>query len=263
MTMHESDDPSPIPAEALRCRPDEAIERLSHLLIGEITLDEMLHAVSALALIAVPAAGCAVTVANSAPQDAATPARVAGSTALAASLARGEIDLAHGPATEATTACEPVRSGGLSHEARWPRWSRRAAAVGMRSALATTLPGNDPRQVTLLWVSDVADRFDTVDEDAARRFAAAAGPTVRGAQIAEELRTSQESMRTALKSRATIDQAIGILMARGGGTPEDAWQRLRSVSQREHVKVAELARRTVEEATRRGRRGIPREGHAG
>ena len=50
----------------------------------------------------------------------------------------------------------------------------------------------------------------------------------------------------ALETRATIDQAIGVLMADTGCGPDDAMRRLRDASQRENRKVQEIARAMVE-----------------
>jgi AmiR/NasT family two-component response regulator len=61
----------------------------------------------------------------------------------------------------------------------------------------------------------------------------------------------------ALTSRAVIDQARGILMSRTGATPEEAFDQLRSMSQAQHVKLAEVARTLVAEAVRRARARKP------
>jgi AmiR/NasT family two-component response regulator len=57
----------------------------------------------------------------------------------------------------------------------------------------------------------------------------------------------------ALISRAVIDQALGVLMSRTGASPDEAFGRLRSMSQAQHLKVAEVARILVDEAVRRAR----------
>ena len=54
-------------------------------------------------------------------------------------------------------------------------------------------------------------------------------------------------------SRAVIDQAIGILRSRAGGTAEEAFARLRKISQSENVKLSVVADRLVTEAVARAR----------
>jgi AmiR/NasT family two-component response regulator len=50
-----------------------------------------------------------------------------------------------------------------------------------------------------------------------------------------------------------IDQAIGLLRGRTGGTAEEAFARLREISQSEHTKLVDVAQRIVDEAVRRAR----------
>ncbi len=58
-------------------------------------------------------------------------------------------------------------------------------------------------------------------------------------------------------SRAVIDQALGIVMSRTGAGPEEAFDRLRAMSQSQHVKVAGVARVLVDEAIRSARARRP------
>ena len=50
-----------------------------------------------------------------------------------------------------------------------------------------------------------------------------------------------------------IDQAIGILRSRSGGSADEAFERLTRISQTENVKLYAVAERLVEEAVRRAR----------
>jgi AmiR/NasT family two-component response regulator len=56
-----------------------------------------------------------------------------------------------------------------------------------------------------------------------------------------------------MTNRAVIDQAIGIMMSRQGVSPGEAFTQLSTISQREHVKVAEIAAGVVQAAVRRAR----------
>ena len=60
-------------------------------------------------------------------------------------------------------------------------------------------------------------------------------------------------MQRALSSRAVIDQAIGIIRSRSGGTADEAFDRLSRLSQADNVKLNVVAERLVEEAVRRAR----------
>jgi AmiR/NasT family two-component response regulator len=60
-------------------------------------------------------------------------------------------------------------------------------------------------------------------------------------------------LQAALSTRPVIDQAVGLLRGRSGGSTEEAFATLRAISQREHTKLAEVAQRIVDEAVRRAR----------
>ena len=50
-----------------------------------------------------------------------------------------------------------------------------------------------------------------------------------------------------------IDQAIGIIRSRSGGSADEAFERLTHISQTENVKLHVVAERLVDEAVRRAR----------
>ena len=56
-------------------------------------------------------------------------------------------------------------------------------------------------------------------------------------------------LNAALESRSVIDQARGVLIARGGGTPEDAIATLKQRSQRENRKLRDIAIEIVADAS--------------
>jgi len=56
-----------------------------------------------------------------------------------------------------------------------------------------------------------------------------------------------------VNSQAIIDQAVGVLMSRSGYTADQAFDRLRQMSQTQNTKLSVVARSLVEEAVRRAR----------
>jgi AmiR/NasT family two-component response regulator len=74
------------------------------------------------------------------------------------------------------------------------------------------------------------------------------GYAVVEAEAMQELRREIDNLKTALVSRAVIEQAKGILIAQSRVTPEEAFQLLVRASQRENVKLKEIAARMVEKA---------------
>ena len=55
-------------------------------------------------------------------------------------------------------------------------------------------------------------------------------------------------LRAAMESRAVIEQAKGVLMARDRCTPDEAFAVLRRISQHGNVKLRDLAQTVVEAA---------------
>lgn len=84
-------------------------------------------------------------------------------------------------------------------------------------------------------------------------FAAPAAVAVHNAQVLAQAMALTAQLQAALASRPVIDQAVGILRGRSGSTAEEAFAVLRSISQTEHVKLAAVAQRVVDEAVRRAR----------
>ena len=97
------------------------------------------------------------------------------------------------------------------------------------------------------------DAFDERAEGLGELFAVPAAIAVQNAQILAQTQRLAAYLQAALTNRAVIDQAIGIVMSRSGITAEQAFDRLRTISQRDHVKVAEVAAGVVESAVRRVR----------
>lgn len=157
-----------------------------------------------------------------------------------------------GPCITAALDQVPVWSGSLGRDRRWPRFGPRAGRLGVHSALS--LPLILPDGTVVGAVNAYAYAKDAFDEHAAQLgqlYSAAAAVAIYNAQLLDQALTRATQLQTALASRATIDQAIGILRSRGGGTIDEAFARLRHISQTEHTKIAVVAETLVAEAVRR------------
>jgi len=171
-----------------------------------------------------------------------------------------EIDLVQyelldeGPCITAAAERAVAISGSVGADERWPRFGPRVARLGVHSVLS--LPMSLPDGTTVGAINAYARSTDAFDEDSVavgRLFAAPAGVAVHNAHVLEQARAQAAQLQTALVSRAVIDQAIGILRSRSGDSAEEAFARLRTISQGENVKLSVVAERVVEEAVRRAR----------
>lgn len=67
------------------------------------------------------------------------------------------------------------------------------------------------------------------------------------------LRQEIDGLRTAMASRASIEQAKGVLIAMGGWGPEEAWTHLVQISQHTNLKVRDVASDILSAVARPGR----------
>ncbi len=161
------------------------------------------------------------------------------------------------PVRDALASGETVNVGRADVDQRWPVFADRAGETGLRSVLSTGLAVDDSTAAVVAYWSSDAEAFTTSEVTDATAFAAHLAPVLHNAVVADGLARRNANLVQALTSRAVIDQAIGIVMSRTGSTAEQAMDRLRSISQREHVKVHEVAHRTVRDAVMRTRARLP------
>lgn len=170
--------------------------------------------------------------------------------------------LGEGPCLQAVATGVTQTSGSLGGDPRWPHFGPRIGRMGVHSVLSLPLllprPGADDRVIGAMNV--YAHAKNAFGPDAVRigeLFARPAAVSVHNAQVLAQSQRLAVQLAEALNSRAVIDQALGVLMSRSGATPQEAFDRLRTMSQTQHVKVAEVARVLVDEAVRRARSRPP------
>ena len=148
-------------------------------------------------------------------------------------------ELRDGPCIEALRDERRIHVPDLTAESRWPQWTKPVAdELGVRSVLALQLYVDDEGLGALNLYSMEVDAFDGACVDEAEYFAAHAA-----AALASARRTDQ--FREAMTTRTSIGQAQGILMARYGLDPDQAFRVLKRVSQDRNVKINQLALRIV------------------
>jgi GAF domain-containing protein len=162
-------------------------------------------------------------------------------------------ELNEGPCISCMQSQRPTVSGSLGSDSRWPHFGGRVARMQMHSALALPLIVGDQ---VIGSINAYAKRRDAFAEHAVRlgsQFARPAAVSVYNAQLLASAHERTMRLQRALDSRSVIDQAVGIIRSRSGGTADDAFERLARISQSENVKLYAVAERLVEEAVRRAR----------
>ncbi len=158
-----------------------------------------------------------------------------------------------GPCISAAASGTSMRSGSLGGDPRWPRFGPRAGRLGVHSVLSLPLQTSSGVVGAMNIYAHTKDAFDEGAEEAGQTFAVPAAIAVHNALILDQTNRLARNLQAALASRPIIDQAIGILRSRSGGTTEEAFGRLRSMSQADHVKLTTVAATIVDQAVYRAR----------
>lgn len=231
--------------------PAEVLAALARLRVDEDTpADALLH---------VAAAACSVAPADAAAVRLLLAGRPVVGACTDDTVARFD-DLQHhlgqGPAVQALEGRDPVVVPALVGDSRWPELCPAGVDPGMGSAVAVPLRAHDRPIGCLTVYGRAPGSFDAGAVARVRLFARHAAPVVANLQVYWEARQLADNLQQALDSRATIDHAIGILMAGGSPSPSDAFQVLVRASQRQNRKLRDIAADIVARATERNRRHV-------
>ncbi|MGY1807960.1 ANTAR domain-containing protein [Blastococcus sp. SYSU D00669] len=146
-----------------------------------------------------------------------------------------------GPCQDAYEQRAVVVTTDVTTDDRWPRLRGQLTDAGVRSVLAVPAQLPDQRWMVLNVYSDRPGVFTGGSVRLGEMVAAAVAAILR--EVAERAALSQlaANLERALTSRAVIDQAKGVLIARTGGSADDAFDRLSRLSQALNVKLRDLA----------------------
>jgi GAF domain-containing protein len=233
---------------------DTSLGELASLVAGTLGLPALLSQVASSAVRAIPGAdGVGVTLLKVDRPDNMVQALASSHPFVA------EIDdiqysvLQEGPCITAARERRTVRSGSLGGESMWPRFGPRVGRLGIHSALSLPLLLGDGVVGSINVYARDKNAFGDHAAELGELFAAPAAVAVHNAQILAQAQALTSQLQAALSSRPVIDQAIGILRGRSGGTSDEAFAKLRAISQADHVKLVDVAQHIVDEAVRRAR----------
>jgi len=226
-----------------------SLAALSRFFVGDGTVQDTLHRVADLTVEAVPAAdltGITMLVEG-------RPRTAIFTDELAPEIDQAQYDAGNGPCLQAfrdqrITQIESTREPG-----EWPEFRAAAAAHGIGSTMSFPLM-LDKASVGAMNLYSFEERaFGDLDRDNGELFAAQAAIVLSNAQAYWDAYDLSRGLSEAMRSRAVIEQAKGILMAPGGVDEDQAFEMLTRASQRENVKLREVARRIVVGAMARDR----------
>ncbi len=153
-----------------------------------------------------------------------------------------------GPCLHAARTIQPVVIGAMDGTTSWPGFEREATRHGVHCSLSVPmgLAGMTAGGALNLY-GERAHGFGEQQRQLASVFALQASAVVVNA-LAYWAAFEQSRQLTIAMSRATIEQAKGILMASQGCGPDEAFDLLRRASQRENRKLRDLAAEIVARA---------------
>jgi GAF domain-containing protein len=232
-------------AEQLEARSDEvslAMQELSQLLVAEEGVERTLQRVCDLATRVIrgcDSAGVTLHIEGKYVTAACTDSRTL-------EVDEGQYSRDEGPCLQAMRDKVVLRVDVGEANERWPEFLDDARRCEIRSFLAAPMMLKQESIGSLNLYSRAADGFTDLDETLIALFTAQASIAVANAKTYADAVELTRQLREAISSRAVIEQAKGVLMAREGLDADGAFARLRTWSQNRNVKLREVAKEIVD-----------------
>jgi len=150
-----------------------------------------------------------------------------------------------GPAIDALSQGRQVICRDTLTETRWPEFSSKALLLGVRSSLSL-VHVSKPLALTLTLYATKPQGLASGQLPIGELLIAFGGAAVRNTSAYGAARRIADQLSAGADSRAVVDQAKGILMAGLSCGADEAFRRMREISQARHIKLTEVARRIVE-----------------
>jgi GAF domain-containing protein len=216
----------------------EALERLGRLSLRDLSMEGLLQTVADLTGTVVQArTETSVTLLVEG-----RPSTVASTGRLATDLDETQYDRGHGPCLHSARTGELTEITDARTDSRWPDYTPRAVERGALSSLSVPLAVDDEQVTGALNIyAREPHAFDEESRSAATGFAPYAAVAAGNLHAYQSARDAAAGLRTALESRAAIDQAKGILMARHRLSADQAFQVLVRMSMQTNRKLRAVA----------------------
>jgi GAF domain-containing protein len=223
--------------------PQQAFEEMAATPLEGISLSDMMGKIARLTQAVLPGADeVSVTLI-----ERGQPTTVAFTGPLAVALDERQYALGRGPCLDSIDAGQPVRVASTADEERWRDWAKQAAEEGCGSSLSVPVPLQREVLAALNVYSTRPDAFDDASAELGITFAAYAGVTLANKHLYDAQGRIVEQLQNAMRSRAVIEQAKGILMAERRCTAQEAFDVLVHMSQEQNRKLREVAQTLVDE----------------
>jgi GAF domain-containing protein len=228
---------------------EAAVASLTRYFVGNQTLGETLHDVARFSIQAVPRTdhvGITFLVDGKLKTSVFTHPEVP-------DIDQAQYRTGDGPCIDAYRTATPYLIRSTLEPGRWQEFRDSAARHGVLSTLSLPLMAHDGAIGALNMYAEVEDAFSEEDQRVAELFATQAAFVLANAQAYWDARTLSENLDEAMKSRAVIEQAKGIIISTMGCDADEAIRVLVEQSQSQNIKLREIAAELVRNAARQSR----------
>ena len=156
----------------------------------------------------------------------------------------------YGPCLDCIRGGDVIVIPEVREETRWSDWVREAEQRGVRSTLSIPVPLRRDVGAGLNIYSTDDRGFDDSSVEVAQTIGAYAGVALANMHLYDAQARVAEQLEAAMRSRAVIEQAKGIVMAQRRCGADDAFQVLVARSQEANRKLRDIAQEVVDEAAR-------------
>ena len=165
-----------------------------------------------------------------------------------ADLERVQENWQEGPCVDAVATAAPVTVGDITAGeagSRWPDYTVAAKAAGIQAVAGIPMLA-EATAIGAVNLYDGQSRSWSADDlRVAAIFASIATGYVVHASAARQHQRTAEQLQQALDTRLIIEQAKGVLAAKGDTTVDDAFQRLRKYARSHNARIHDVCRDVV------------------
>jgi GAF domain-containing protein len=179
---------------------------------------------------------CAITV-----EQESGPATVASSTDAARSLDERQYALDDGPCLTALRKQQKVLIQDIQTDDGWRWYGEAVAGEGIRSVLAVPIPSDDGFRSALNCYSTQSGTFGPDTVAAVEEHAASLSRILRLAMRMHTPEPYPEHLRSALRSRATVDSAVALIMLHNRCSRDAAVELLHLASRSSNLRLHDIA----------------------
>jgi GAF domain-containing protein len=226
---------------------EEALSGLGQYFLGDLSLDATLHRVSELALRAVePAEHVGITLTLNG-----SPTTAIFSHPDVPDMEAAQYQTGDGPCLDALRDDRPHLIASMREHGPWQPFRESARRHGVLSSMSLPMRTHDGPVGAMNFYSRHERAFGEREVRVGTAFARQAGFVLVNAHAYWDARTLSENLSAAMASRATIEQAKGIIIATMRCTPEEAFEVLTKQSQQQNRKLREIATEIVNNSASR------------